>query len=173
MQPLYLDRVELDRCFRCAATWFDPDELVRVSGVQRTPEMTRTQPACRCPACGEHLWFARLHTCEVLTCVGCGGSFVTDAQLERAAMGRLTGRVPRAMQFICVGCKDRYTLADSTRVKSGLACARCAERLPPAPQDLPPRRAERPHPGASPATTNSQGEGRWMELLGDLFDLLT
>ncbi|XXF79049.1 zf-TFIIB domain-containing protein [Myxococcaceae bacterium GXIMD 01537] len=133
MQTLFVERVELDRCLRCKATWFDGGELERVSGKQGAPTMTRPQPACRCPGCAGDLWFASLRGCEALACVGCGGCFVTDAQLQRAEKVR-PASVPRpAMQFVCVGCKDRYAVNTGQPVAAGLACQRCAPRLPPPP----------------------------------------
>lgn len=135
MQPLFVDRVELDRCLRCKATWFDGGELERVSGKQGTPTMSRPQAACRCPACAGDLWFASLRHCDVLACVGCGGCLITDAQLHRADTRRPTSAPRPAMQFICVGCKDRYAITTSQRVATGLACKRCAPSLPPAPPE--------------------------------------
>jgi Zn-finger nucleic acid-binding protein len=144
MQPLFVDRVELERCLRCKATWFDGGELERVSGKQSAPSMKRPQPACRCPACPGDLWFASLRHCDVLACVGCGGCFVTDAQLQRAGTGRPASAPRLAMQFICVRCKDRYAISTGQRVATGLACQRCAPHLPPPP----------PEPSPSPGGTD-------------------
>lgn len=150
MQPLYVDRVELDRCLNCKGMWFDGGELERVSGKQGVPRMTRPQPACRCPACASDLWFASLRGCEALACVGCGGCFVTDAQLQRANTVRPASVPQPVMQFICVGCKDRYRVHTGQRVATGLACQRCAPRLPPPP--IPSAAPPRPSSGG-PAST--------------------
>ncbi|MCP3098082.1 zf-TFIIB domain-containing protein [Myxococcus sp. K15C18031901] len=171
LQPLLADRVLLDRCFACKAMWFDAGELGLVAGTQGTPEMTREQPAAKCPACAGMLWFARLGACELLACIECGGNSVSDAQFARATQeGAARKALPR-LEFVCVGCKDRYPLTQCQRVVPGLACARCAERFPPAPA---PCHRERPVEGAAkPTRTASDDEWRdWWRFVEDLFDAI-
>lgn len=170
LQPLYADHIELDRCFACAATWFDPGEFERVSGERGAPVMTREHPACGCPGCGEHLWFARIKDCDVLACVDCGGCFVTDVQARRATVDSPAPRRQWTMQFVCVGCKDRYALSEHQQVAAGLACARCAERLPAVP---PPKQGGKTNAAPVSSSTNSVLDWGWVELVGALFDLFT
>ncbi|MCE9669692.1 zf-TFIIB domain-containing protein [Myxococcus stipitatus] len=177
MQPLFADRVPLDRCFACKAMWFDAGELGVVAGSQGTLEMTREQPAARCPGCQGMLWFARLGACELLACIDCGGNYVADAQFARATReGAARKELPR-LEFVCVGCKDRYALTQCQRVAPGLACGRCAERFPP-PSVTPPRAREAsgsrsaPPPKSTTRSTNDDDPWDWWHFVEDLFDSL-
>lgn len=170
LQPLYADHIELDRCFTCAATWFDPGEFERVSGKRGALVMTREHPACDCPGCGEHLWFARIKDCDVLACVNCGGCFVTDVQARRATVNMSTPRRQWAMQFVCVGCEDRYAFSERKRVAAGLACTRCAEDRPAPP---PPEQGSMASAAPASSSTSTLLDFNWLELVGALFEMLS
>lgn len=161
MQVLFHERIELDRCLDCEATWFDGGELARVSGARGAPVITREQPAGRCPGCGGLLWSARVGDCALLSCIACAGCFVTDNQLRRAFPDPRHRPGPPLLQFVCVGCKDRYAFEKAERVTSGLACARCAANLP---------RWEPPPPRMEPSVegTTSSGSKGAFELLVDI-----
>jgi len=169
---LFHGRIELDRCLDCEATWFDRGELARVSGAGGAPAMTREQPVGRCPGCGGLLWSARVEGCELLSCIDCAGCFVTDNQLRRVI--RHARRQPGTplLQFVCVGCKDRYDFEKAERVATGVACVRCAANLPhwvpPSPRMEP--SAERAAPSGSSGAFDSSGA--FALLVDTLMDLL-
>ncbi|MEW5739397.1 MAG: zf-TFIIB domain-containing protein [Myxococcota bacterium] len=123
MQPLWVKKVPLDWCGACRALWFDRGELAEALGVDGAPVMTREQPAARCPACRGLLWFSRVDGSDVLACVDCAGSFVTEAALMRR------GAVPASGvqgAFVCARCGDRFPLDEGAPMEEGLACRRCA-----------------------------------------------
>jgi Zn-finger nucleic acid-binding protein len=165
LQVLFQGRIELDRCLDCEATWFDRDELAHLSGTRGAPVMTREQPVGRCPACGGLLWSARVEGCEFLSCIACAGCIITDNQLRRAIRDPHRQAGPLLLEFVCVGCKDRYAFEKAERVTTGLACVRCVANLrrwvPPPP------RLERSVEGAAPAGSS----GTFVSLVDSLMDL--
>ncbi|QSQ19114.1 zf-TFIIB domain-containing protein [Pyxidicoccus parkwayensis] len=168
MQVLLHGRIELDRCLDCEATWFDRDELAPLAGASGAPALTRDQPVGRCPGCGGLLWSARVEGCELLACITCAGCIVSDNQLRRVREGRrLQPGTPR-LQFVCVGCKDRYAFEKAERVTTGLACAHCAADLP---RWAPPAPRVEPHAEGAPPASSSGGV--FTSVVDILLDLLT
>ena len=151
LQTLFHGRIELDRCLDCEATWFDRDELGHLAGARGAPVMTREQPVGRCPGCGGLLWSARVEGCELLACIDCAGCIVTDNQLRRVLREPRLQSGPPQLQFVCVGCKDRYAFEKAQRVTTGLACVRCAATLPR--WEPPPPRMDPPAEGPPPANS--------------------
>ncbi len=129
MQLFFVERVELDRCFFCRATWFDRGELERVLGRVLTPKLEGDATARRCVACREPLWPASLNGRRVDVCVACGGTLATDQELQHAVARTPWTGVQRAL-FLCMGCKDKYAVTDARRVDGGLSCPRCLDRFP-------------------------------------------
>ncbi|WP_164000696.1 zf-TFIIB domain-containing protein [Pyxidicoccus caerfyrddinensis] len=167
LQVLFHGRLELDRCLSCEATWVDRDELAPVSGARGAPELTRDHPVGRCPGCAGLLWSARVDGLELLSCITCAGCFVTDNQLRRAQREPQRRPGTQSLQFVCVGCKDRYPFEKATRVTTGLACAHCAESLPrwqPPPPPVQSSAPGAPLPGAM---------GPFETVVDFLMDLLT
>lgn len=126
MQPLAVRRVPLDWCPGCRSIWFDRSELAFAFGLDDAPEVTREQPASRCPACTGLLWFSRLRETNVLACAACGGCFASEAELRKSVGARL-----QEARFTCTVCGDGYPLAEAKVTGQGLACHRCAPALPP------------------------------------------
>lgn len=146
MQPLRIKRAEVDWCSACRSLWFDRDELQRALGIAGAPVITREHPAAWCPACGagsgprtpagppvrrSALWFSRIDGTDVLACIDCAGSFVSERALGRRPSSAFAGL---DATFVCWRCGDAYPLASALAGAGGLHCARCAPEPPSDPQ---------------------------------------
>lgn len=97
LRELAVENLHLDRCDECRGVWFDAGELEdyrRRKGHDGRPSSVLTSfqeeaPRRPCPACAtETLAERSVAGRPVLHCAGCGGLFLTAAELKALVAGK-------------------------------------------------------------------------------------
>lgn len=155
MQPLFLaparggSEIEVDRCLKCGALWFDAGELEILAGLDSrdtTAESTRA-----CPVCHDPMADAALSQHSVgQRCDRCHGTYVDGKNVRRlralslprlvqtdkvaavparadAAKTVETPAVPRRQMagFVCAKCGGKFPYAEGNGTNKGLVCRGC------------------------------------------------
>ncbi len=147
MQPLYLApakgglQVELDRCIKCGALWFDAGELEILAGLDSRD--THAESTRACPSCHEPMADAALAKDTLgQRCERCHGTFVDGKQMKRLRALSLpslvkTDEVPKVVRrtkpaaqkkvvgFDCAKCGQRFPFAEGNGTNKGLVCRGC------------------------------------------------
>ena len=153
MQPLFFApakggvQVELDRCTRCGALWFDAGELEILAGLDSRD--TDAESKRQCPNCQDLMADATLARDTVgQRCERCHGTFVDGKQVKRlralslpslvqtdeneavvrrskpSADPRKTAK-PNTIGFECAKCGGRFPFAEGNGTSRGLVCRGC------------------------------------------------
>lgn len=145
MQPLYLApsrggvQVEIDRCLKCGALWFDAGELELLAGLDSRD--THAEAKRDCPNCHEPLADAMLAANTVgQRCDRCHGTFVDGQNMQKLKALSLPSLVKtdknppverRTKPVAQQGPIPTVTPARAKQPKlSGFDCARCGKNFP-------------------------------------------
>jgi len=98
MEPLRVDRAEIDRCTGCGGIWFDAGELDWLAqsevaeavdtGDEELAEVLNTVTEIDCPRCGKpmkHLADPHKPDIRYEVCMGCEGAFLDAGEFREVA----------------------------------------------------------------------------------------
>lgn len=134
MGRVFAKGVELDFCQFCGGVWFDPGEVLEVTG--RSEQLESVQrPDLSCPDCATPLTRGEISGCAVERCDACNGTYAPPDTLERLAGGKVPllaipeRSASQPLEFRCGGCGERFPWDRAVTTGRGLACVNCASSM--------------------------------------------